>query len=346
MNRRTAEEEDENLIYSNGQQNTVRSTSALPKYICGACCLLFLVLLSLVAFFGAKYRSAEILREYVDKQSLPPFTEQEFAERVATIEDGGEKVCKLPIRESYVPVKTKAAMLAMAGNNEIRNIVNIGTRIATTSRKCDPAKARSGQYPQECAGSRWFSHSSLADYVTDVYTVSEGKVFRPDVVIAVVTNPFDTAFRLYRAKKICEGSLYDALCDINKKIDISETELRSKEYAEFTEGVFGRWFDFMAQVEALRTTMNVTTVYLDDFTNTKSGIRVAREIYTLLYDELLSPDVEDSVLCLEYAMTEAKVFPVEFFDSYSSIYSNATMSKLCSTVKDYWNFARWKKECK
>jgi hypothetical protein len=101
----------------------------------------------------------------------------------------------------------------------------------------------------------------------------------------------------------------------------------------------------MDDADALQN-INKTYIYLDDLLNVRKRADIAALIYETIHDDLLSPDVEDSITCLLKEEQEKRVFPVEYNKSYANFYTNSSMEELCSIVQPYWNAQKWKNECK
>lgn len=335
------DEEDRNLIHERYPPERHSCLRSKPCYAALAASLLFL---GVGVILGKRYSNADNLQEYIDKECVSPFSEAEFTERTKVLQDGGEKVCTLPVRASFFPMEHRVALLGMTATDEIRNIVNVGTRISTMSRECDPARQVDKRFPNECVSEHGFWFASLADYRNDVYRALETSYFRPERVVVLVSNPFDTAFRIYRRKKACDTNVLRFMCDIKKDVIVNDAELRTDNYKEFSRVVFKDWYKFMRSIEE-SDHKNITTIYLDDFLSPRKRLSAAHTIFEVVYDEWHSPEIEDSENCLEAEAQQSRVFPVEYNKDYSRFFSNETLQELCDIVGPYWDSDRWKNEC-
>lgn len=324
-----------------GEPPKIRRCSP-TRWIC-ACGLFWAALVTFI-IVAKKYTDASKLQEYIDTQCVSPFSEKEFQERTATITKGGPKVCTLPVRSAMLPMAHQVALLGMATTDEIRNIVNVGTRISTMGRECDPARERDGRYPSECVSEHGFYFASLADYKNDVKQVVEGDLFKPDRVIVVISNPFDTAYRIYRKKKACDTNFFRFRCDLKSDVIINDRDISSPTYLEFAKSVFDEWVVFMKAVEEADNG-TFTKIYLDDLLSPRKRADTISEIFNVVYDDRLSPDIEDSVECVLKEAQSQKIFPEEYNRDYSRFFSNQSLLELCDRADAYWDSSRWKFEC-
>ena len=337
---RDEETEDENLLHERLPPTPSRACSLVKL----ALAFSFFVVCAWSAIYMIRHANSGTLQEYVDSQCVSDFSAKEFESYLSTISIGGDKVCTLEIRSARLPMRTRVALLGVAGTDDVRNIVNIGTRISTMSVECDPARART--YPKECVSEHGFYFASLADYRNDVQRVIDGRIYTADKIIVLIINPFDAAYRIYRRKKACDGlSMFRFMCDLDKSPKITTTELMTPAYFDFTRNVFAEWVRFMEKVDNI-TTLDKTFVYMDDLINIRKRAEVAADIYETIYDDLLSPSVEDSVTCLMQAEQDAHIFPMELNKGYTAFYSNSSMEELCLLAKPFWDSSRWKNECK
>jgi hypothetical protein len=338
---RDEETEDHDLLHER-LPPVQSSVCSLGRLVCA--CFVFVCLVSWATVYTVRHTNADALQEYTDSQCISDFSAKEFEEYLSIIETGGSKVCSLKMRATYVPIERGTALLGMAATDDVRNIVNTGTRIPSMSIECDPARAST--YPKECVSEHGFYYASLADYRSDVQRVVDGRIYRAAKVIVLIVNPFDAAYRIYRRKKACSGyAIFRFGCDVDKSPKIDEAELLKPAYFEFTRTIFSEWVRFMDEVESLER-INKTYVYLDDLINVRKRTETAALIYGTIFDELLSPEVEDSITCLLREEQDKRVFPVEYNKSYANFYTNSSMEELCSMVQEYWNTERWTNECK